>query len=242
MPEEIEDYVALLSDHQTAELGGRTFHTGKINGVSTVIVFSRWGKVAATTTVTTLILHFKISELIFTGVAGAIDSRLKIGDVVIGKRFVQHDMDARPLMKQFEIPLLGVCFFESSEALRNRAQTKMSEVLSEFPVRKNFEKMNHEIFHLHRPEIYIGDVASGDKFFSSNTDKRHLLSILPTILCVEMEGAAVAQVCFEYKVPFTVIRVISDQADDHAEINFSAFVKQVASKYFISFIEKYFNS
>jgi adenosylhomocysteine nucleosidase len=76
------------------------------------VVFSRSGKVAAATTAATLIHEFEITEMLFTEVAGAIHSTLKIGDVVLGNRFIQHDMDARPLMKQYEIPLLSQIYFE----------------------------------------------------------------------------------------------------------------------------------
>jgi len=105
MPEEINGVIALLSNCKTYSIGKRTYFSGQINGIDTVVVFSRWGKVAAATTVTTLIQEFKITDLLFTGVAGAISSDLKIGDIVLGSRFVQHDMDARPLMEQYEIRL-----------------------------------------------------------------------------------------------------------------------------------------
>ncbi len=94
-------------------MGMRTYTIGELAGVTTVVVFSRWGKVAAAITVSTLILEFKVTELLFTGVAGAIDHRLQIGDIVLGKRLIQHDMDARPLMAQFEIPLLGKTFLKA---------------------------------------------------------------------------------------------------------------------------------
>src|SRR6478752_8004470 len=106
MPEEIDGVVALLDNCTEFSIGQRTYYSGQINDIDTVVVFSRWGKVAAATTVSALIHHFQITELIFTGVAGAIKDNLKIGDIVLAKRLIQHDMDARPLMNQFEIPLL----------------------------------------------------------------------------------------------------------------------------------------
>src|ERR1700761_8445415 len=112
MPEEIESVGHLLEGKRAVTMGRRTYTEGTLNGVRVVLVFSRWGKVAAATTVSTLILEFKITELIFTGVAGAIDPRLKIGDIVLGQRLIQHDMDARPFMAQFEIPLLGKTFLD----------------------------------------------------------------------------------------------------------------------------------
>jgi adenosylhomocysteine nucleosidase len=86
-------------------------------------------------------------------------------------------------------------------------------------------------FGIESPKLYIGDIASGDQFISDIDKKHQLRSEFPELLCVEMEGAAVAQVCDEYKIPFTIIRTISDCADQHAEINFLEFVKEVANKY-----------
>src|SRR6186713_2513202 len=113
MPEEIDGVIALLDNRKESTAGRRTYFSGQINGIDTVVVFSRWGKVAAATTVSTLIHEFKITELLFTGVAGAISADLNIGDIVLAKRLIQHDMDARPLMKRYEIPLLNQTYLES---------------------------------------------------------------------------------------------------------------------------------
>ena len=231
MPEEIEKYVSLMTDRSACEVGGRTYHLGKIKGTEVVIVFSRWGKVAAATTATTLIQCFKASKIVFTGVAGAIDPNIKIGDIVIAKRLIQHDMDARPLMRQFEIPLLGVDYFNVDDSEISIANDAFSQVLSE----KFTDKENSRT-----PKIFLGEIASGDKFFSNQSDKEKLTEQLPSVSCVEMEGAAVAQVCYEYRIPFVVIRVISDEAGNHAEFDFAEFVKQVSSRYLLPFIDLYF--
>ncbi|WP_395048457.1 5'-methylthioadenosine/adenosylhomocysteine nucleosidase [Flavobacterium sp.] len=231
MPEEIEGVVALLSNCVEASMGKRTYFSGQINGIDTVVVFSRWGKVAAATTATTLIHEFKISELMFTGVAGAISDNLKIGDIVLGKRLIQHDMDARPLMKQYEIPLLSQTYFESDSTLLDSAANAINTVFennSLYAVIGEDELME---FNISQPRLVIGDVASGDQFFSSKEQKHALNTQLPNILCVEMEGAAVAQVCYEYEVPFTIIRTISDTADDKSHIDFPSFIKKISSKY-----------
>lgn len=112
MPQEIDGVIKLLENPKEITLGMRSYTSGTINNIDVVVVFSRWGKVAAAATVSTLIHVFNVTEVIFTGVAGAIDPTLNIGDIVIAKRLYQHDMDARPLMQQFEIPLLGKTFFE----------------------------------------------------------------------------------------------------------------------------------
>src|SRR6187431_3596464 len=107
MPEEINGIVALLDDKTEVVKGMRTYYLGTINEVEVVVVFSRWGKVASATTVTHLIVEFGITQLFFTGVAGAINPELNIGDIVIASSLIQHDLDARPIMDRFEIPLLG---------------------------------------------------------------------------------------------------------------------------------------
>jgi adenosylhomocysteine nucleosidase len=201
-------------------------------------VFSRWGKVAAATTATTLIHEFKITELLFTGVAGAINSDLKIGDIVLGKRLIQHDMDARPLMKQYEIPLLSKTYFETDSTLLNTASKAIQAVFENKSLHSVIAEQHLLEFKISQPKLYIGDIASGDQFFSTNEQKQNLNSQLPNVLCVEMEGAAVAQVCYEYEIPFSIIRTISDVADETAHFDFPSFTKNISSKYTAEIIKQ----
>lgn len=233
MPEEINDLVSCLEEVECFEIGNRTYYKGKLWNKEVVIVFSRWGKVAASITVSTLILNFKITELIFTGVAGAINKNIKIGDIVIGEKFYQHDMDARPLMAQFEIPLLGKTFFESQQTEIQKAKSASESLLNN----NTLPTSDLKEFNIVNPKVHIGDIASGDKFFANYEAKRNLENSLQGVLCVEMEGAAVAQVCFEFNIPFTIIRTISDTADDHAPINFSKFINTISSKYSLEIIK-----
>lgn len=240
MPEEIDGVVALLTNPVASSMGKRTYFSGQINGIDTVVVFSRWGKVAAATTATTLIHEFKITELLFTGVAGAISPELKIGDVVLGKRLIQHDMDARPLMKQYEIPLLSKTYFESNETHLDIAKKAILEIFENNSLYAIIETKDLKEFNISQPKLFVGDIASGDQFFSSNEQKHALNTRLPEVLCVEMEGAAVAQVCYEYEVPFSIIRTISDVADDQSHIDFPSFIKKISSKYAAEIIKKIF--
>ena len=114
MPEEMDKIIDALTDKKVVERGSRLYYRGKLYGQEVVAVFSRWGKVAAATTATNLIVEFGVDRIVFTGVAGAISDDLNIGDVVIAQRLFQHDMDARPLMRRFEIPLTGKTSFEIS--------------------------------------------------------------------------------------------------------------------------------
>jgi adenosylhomocysteine nucleosidase len=240
MPEEIEGVVALLTNPIASSMGKRTYFTGQINGVDAVVVFSRWGKVAAATTVTTLIHEFKITDLLFTGVAGAIHPDLKIGDIVLGQKLIQHDMDARPLMQQFEIPLLSKTYIESDKMHLKIATKAINDVFENNSLHTVIGTESLKEFNILKPKLLVGDIASGDQFFSSNEQKYALSSKLPEVLCVEMEGAAVAQVCYEYGIPFSIIRTISDVADDNSPIDFPAFIKKISSKYAAEIIKNIF--
>ena len=231
LPEEINGVIHLLNDVKESKMGKRTYYSGQINSIQTVVVFSRWGKVAAATTVATLIHEFNITELLFTGVAGAIHPELNIGDIVLAKRLIQHDMDARPLMQQYEIPLLKQTFIESDTLLLALSESAITTVLENKMLHAVIGDEELEAFNITHPKLYIGDIASGDQFFSSHEQKQALSSQLPSILCVEMEGAAVAQVCYEYEIPFSIIRTISDVADDHSHLDFPSFIQNVSSKY-----------
>jgi adenosylhomocysteine nucleosidase len=241
MTEEIYGIVALLSNCVETSKGSRSYFSGQINGIETVVVFSRWGKVAAATTATTLIHEFKITELLFTGVAGAINSELKIGDIVLGKRLIQHDMDARPLMPQYEIPLLSKTYFETDSKHLDIASKAILSVFENKRLHSVIGEHDLMEFHILHPKLFIGDIGSGDQFFSTNEQKHNLNSQLPNVLCVEMEGASVAQVCYEYEIPFSIIRTISDIADETAPIDFPSFIKKISSKYAAEIIKNIYN-
>lgn len=241
MPEEIEGILDLMSGVQKFSIGNRTYYQGEINGIACVLVFSRWGKVAASSTVSTLIHHFGINHILFTGVAGAISNTIEIGDIIIGKRFIQHDMDARPLMQQYEIPLIGKTFIESDEGMLLKLEKAVSQMVMDIKNKKLLSTEILEEFDMESPRIFVGDIASGDLFFSTLEMKNQLSTSLPTILCVEMEGAAVAQVCLEHAIPFCIIRTISDSADHEAHLDFPGFLKKVSGKFSTEIVKNYFN-
>ncbi|MCE1198457.1 MAG: 5'-methylthioadenosine/adenosylhomocysteine nucleosidase [Marinilabiliales bacterium] len=237
MPEEIDGVVALMTETSQRIEGKRKYISGRIGDREVVVVFSRWGKVAAAITVTTLIHQFGITELWFTGVAGAIDPLLKIGDIVVATRLIQHDMDARPLLAQHEIPLLGQAYLETDASLTRLAVEVSRRLLEEQRLHELFTAHQLQAFGLEHPTCHMGDIASGDQFFSRDEQRIALQEKLPGVLCVEMEGAAVAQVCREYEIPFLVIRTISDEANDHAAIDFPAFIREISSNYSAEIIQ-----
>ena len=97
-------------------------------------------------------------------------------------------------------------------------------------------------FNLHTPRVHQGLIVSGDRFVATSAESRVLRDALPDALAVEMEGAAVAQVCHDYGVPFAALRTISDRADDAAHVDFQRFIDQVASRYSAAVLEAYFSS
>ncbi len=235
MPEEMDKIIATISNKEIVERGSRIYYRGELFGQDVVAVFSRWGKVAAATTATNMILDFNVDRIVFTGVAGAISPELNVGDVVIGQRLYQHDMDARPLMRRFEIPLTGKTSYETP--LQN--VEIMSQAVHNFlKTNKEFRKILAEQQILN-PKMVIGDIASGDLFISSSEMKHALSRNLPSVVCAEMEGAAVAQVCDDYGVPLVVVRVISDAADEEAHVSAIGFVNQHASDYSLSILKEY---
>lgn len=228
MPQEVALMARSMELHRTVEAGMRTFYEGTWEGQDVVLVYSRIGKVSAANSTMLMLERFGVSHVIFTGVAGAVSPALKIGDVVIANQLVQHDMDASPLpaFQRFEIPLLGKVFFEAAlhrEALEAARQFAGGEFLAEVTEEKRAS------FGIGTPNVHLGMIGSGDQFLADPERTAALREALPELLCTEMEGAAVAQVCHEMGgVPCAVIRVISDQADHSAVVDFTRFINEVA--------------
>lgn len=229
MAQEIDEVKALLTNKTVVKIANREFVVGKINGIACVVAFSKWGKVAATITATLLIQEFGVTDLFFIGTAGALADGLKVGDIVISKGLVQHDLDARPIISRFELPLLNRTYVDSDPALTELAGKAVSNLLEKGVAYMVGEEAVKD-FNL-APTLYFGDIASGDQFINSDEKRNEILGLLPDVLCVEMEGAAVAQVCLEFGTPFTVIRTISDTANHNARVDFGKFIVEVANAY-----------
>lgn len=229
MAQEIDEVKALLTNKTVVKIANREFVVGKINGIACVVAFSKWGKVAATITATLLIQEFGVTDLFFIGTAGALADGLKVGDIVISKRLVQHDLDARPIISRFELPLLNRTYVDSDPTLTELAGKAVSSLLEKGVGHMVGEEAVKD-FSL-SPTLYFGDIASGDQFINSDEKREEIMGLLPDVLCVEMEGAAVAQVCLEFGTPFTVIRTISDTANHNARVDFGKFIVEVANAY-----------
>jgi len=221
LAEEQQGLLEQLNKPQSVRHGGRDFWLGELNGHRVVLGLSRIGKVAAATTATTLITRLGVNRIVFTGVAGGVAAGVSVGDVVVAAEFVQHDMDASPIFPRFEVPLYGKTCFACDPALTEMLLDASRTALAE---------TEQGQARLHR-----GLIASGDRFVSAADESRGIQRALREagldVLAVEMEGAAVAQVCFDFGVPFAAVRTISDRADDQAHMDFPKFVAEVASGY-----------
>jgi adenosylhomocysteine nucleosidase len=229
MTEEIDSIHSHMNNVTIVEHGGRKYHVGKFHDHDVVLVFSRWGKVASATTATALITEFKIDQLIFTGVAGASNPDLNIGDVVISKQLYQHDMDARPLMPRYQIPLTGITFFKADNALIEKAKAATDNLFSSLAKKIPADVL--ERFNITKPKYILGTIATGDQFINDSKRTEAIMIDQPETVAVEMEGAAVAQICNDYSIPFVIIRTISDKADHTSIIDFPKFINEVAKHY-----------
>jgi adenosylhomocysteine nucleosidase len=225
-----------MPDEQKTVVAGREFWVGHWHGHDVVAVLSRIGKVAAATTATTLIERFGVSRIVFTGVAGGLAPQVNVGDVVVAREFIQHDMDASPLFPRHEVPLTGMTRFAAdaalSDALAFAAPLAMQDMVATLP---SSEWLNLD---LAKARVHQGLIASGDRFVSQTSESQALQRELPDALAVEMECAAMAQVCHDYGVPLAAVRTISDRADDAAHVDFPRFIQSIASRYSVAVLDR----
>jgi adenosylhomocysteine nucleosidase len=227
--EELAAVLADMPDEQRVVVAGRDFWVGHWQGHAIVAVLSRIGKVAAATTATVMLERFGVDALVFTGAAGGLGPGVRVGDVVVARGFIQHDMDASPLFPRHEVPLYGRALFEADAVLSLQLAEAAQQVLQAAERHLGPETLAQ--FQLSSPKVHQGLIVSGDRFVSTHAESQALRESLPEALAVEMEGAAVAQVCLDYGVPFAAVRTISDRADDTAHTDFNRFIREVASRY-----------
>ncbi|MFC5477504.1 5'-methylthioadenosine/adenosylhomocysteine nucleosidase [Massilia suwonensis] len=218
--------------------GQREYWVGQLWEIDAVCVLSRIGKVAAAMTATTLVEKFGVTHILFTGVAGAGEQTVQVGDIVVADSLVQHDMDASPLFPRFEVPLTGLTHFTADHRLNARVLNAAYAFLDE-DFMEAIDDGEKAVFRLTQPRIHRGLIASGDQFIKDSAHIAGLNAALPGLVAVEMEGAAVAQVCYELDVPCAVIRTISDNANENAATDFMRFVKSVAARYALYIVRRF---
>jgi adenosylhomocysteine nucleosidase len=212
MQEEIDLLLHAIQDERVERHAGISYYIGKFHGKNVVLCKSGVGKVNAAVCTQVLIDRFGADAVIFTGVAGALDPALEIGDIVVSRSSVQHDMDVTALgFARGAIPYQEVSEFLSDERLIQLAEEAGEQV---FPSR-----------------CRIGKVLSGDQFIADREIVKRLHEEMGGT-CTEMEGASVAQVCHMNGIPHVIIRSMSDKADGSAHANFAEFTVEAANRSF----------
>lgn len=209
MSEEVAKLRASLGGPVTLPAGPFTVHQGLLEGVTVLLAECGVGKVNAAA-LTQLLIDRGVRSVVFTGVAGALDPRLQVGDVVISTEAVQYDVDVTALgYRPGEVPGSGLVFEANPRlvAAARAAAAALDDVGG----------------------VFVGRIASGDSFVSS-AEASHAIRESFAALCAEMEGAACAQVCAGWGVPFVIVRSISDRADHSAQVDFRSFTALAAAR------------
>ncbi|MFT3889581.1 MAG: 5'-methylthioadenosine/adenosylhomocysteine nucleosidase [Arachnia sp.] len=205
-------------------VAGRSFLEGRLAGHDVLLALSGVGKVAAAATAT--VLAERADAIVMVGTAGGIGPGVRTGDVVVADALLQHDVDPRPLFPRWQVD--GTVRFLPDEALTRALGAAARQVVDTHraALPAPFRELGIEA-----PSAHTGLVASGDQFIATREDSDQLRADLPDLLAVEMEGAALAQVCATAGVPFALARTISDRADDDAHLDFPRFLDLVAAPY-----------
>jgi adenosylhomocysteine/aminodeoxyfutalosine nucleosidase len=219
MPEEIEPLLQKVENINKVEYANNTYYEATYRGKELVIAYSKIGKVFSSLTASTLLEKFSCEKLLFSGVAGAINPALRIGDLIIADKLCQHDLDITIFGHDFGFVPEGAKFVETDESLRQ--------------VAKEVAKQNGL-------SLIEGTIATGDQFVASNERKEFIAKNFQAD-AIEMEGASVAVVCDALNVPFFVLRAISDTANDDAGMDFDEFMvgsAKISANFILDMVEK----
>ncbi len=208
MVEEIEPLLEFFGTYETTELAGNKYYTTEYKGLELVIAYSKIGKVFASLTASTMIQHFGAEKLLFSGVAGAINPQLQIGDLIAATALCQHDLDITAFGHPYGFVPEGSVFIDSDKSLLAIAK----EVAGEMD-----------------KSLLEGVIATGDQFVADEARKDWIGETFKAD-ALEMEGASVAVVCDALDVPFFILRAISDSADMDAGFSFEEFLQSSAKE------------
>ncbi|HHB94434.1 MAG TPA: 5'-methylthioadenosine/adenosylhomocysteine nucleosidase [Campylobacterales bacterium] len=206
MPEEIEPLLAQVENIKKTEYAKNIYYEATYKGKDIVIAYSKIGKVFASLTATILIEKFGCTQLLFSGVAGAINPNLKIGDLIIADALCQHDLDITAFGHPYGFVPEGEVCIPTDKRLRDIAK----EVASKSSL-----------------TLQEGIIATGDQFVAS-IDRKEFISDTFKADALEMEGASVAVVCDALNIPFFILRAISDEANGSADMDFDTFLESSA--------------
>ena len=207
MEEEVRELIEDMTECEVQEKASMKFYKGQLYGKEAVVVQSGIGKVNAGICTQILADLFHVDAVINTGIAGSLKAEINIGDIVISTDAVQHDMDATGFgYKPGVIPRMETSCFKADPTLVRAAKAACEKAVPEI-------------------QAFTGRIVSGDQFISDRAVKNRILAQFGG-MCTEMEGAAIAQAAYLNKIPFVIIRAISDKADDSAVVDYPAFERQ----------------
>ena len=219
MDEEVALLQAAFTIKETQTIGGRTYQVGTYHDHEVVLVKSGIGKVCAATAATVLVNTFKVDAIVNSGCAGSIADQLKIGDIVLSDKLAYQDFDLTLFGYQHgQVPEYEQ-YFKADHALVAKAEVVGAKLKSEGKFKQPGTKAIN---------VVTGTILTGDQFISQKEKSLAMKEIFPEACMVEMEGAAVAQVCTDFKVPFLVIRSASDTASGENPDDFNEFVQLAA--------------
>jgi len=208
MIEEIEPLLNLLGEYKEHKFGKNIYYEGRYKDLDLVIAYSKIGKVFSALTATTMIEKFGANKLIFSGVAGGINPKLKIGDLIVANRLCQHDVDITAFGHPYGFIPESKVYIESDKELLRKAKEVAQEI---------------------GKPLFDGVIATGDQFIADSKKKEWILKEFKAD-AIEMEGASVAVVCDSLNIPFLIIRAISDVADMDASFSFDEFLSSSANE------------
>jgi adenosylhomocysteine/aminodeoxyfutalosine nucleosidase len=219
MSEEIEPLLSKVTNIRKNDYASNIYYEADYKGKEVVIAYSKIGKVFASLTATILIEKFGCDRLLFSGVAGAIDPDLNIGDLVIADGLCQHDLDITAFGHPHGFVPEGEVCIPTDPYLR--------EIAKEIASTKGLP-------------LKEGIIATGDQFVA-NTERKNWISKMFDAHALEMEGASVAVVCNALEVPFFILRAISDSADMDAGFDFDKFLEgsaKISADFILDMVEK----
>ena len=209
MEVEVESLKSAMNIKNVVNKASMEFYEGSIGNTEVVVVRSGICKVNAGICVQILVDTFGVTHVLNTGVAGSLDARINIGDIVLSTDACYHDVDATIFgYKKGEIPQMGVHSFPADKELIEKAKAAIKIAAPDLGV-------------------FEGRVCSGDQFIAEKAVKDSITTDQGG-MCCEMEGAGIAQACFLNKIPFVIIRAISDKADGSDVMDYPEFEKKAA--------------
>ena len=218
MREELEPILEMVEVKEVIEYARNKFYLAKFKNLDLVLAYSKIGKVNAATTASVLIEKFKAKKILFSGVAGAIDRDLKIGDLIIATKTCQHDVDLTVFGYDPGFIPESKVFFECDENLNNIAKNVAKKL---------------------GIKLKEGIIATGDEFIHSKEKKEWIANTF-NANAIEMEGGAVGCVTWTLNIPFFMLRSISDSAEEGAGVDFDEFLEE-SSKVSAEFLVEMLN-